>query len=221
MVDRGADTGGDAEDVAAERDEVVRTRAAYEVHAESFSEKYRRSSVAATHWDEVGEWLPEPNQDAAPVRILDAGCGPGADAATFAERGYEVVGVDVTRPFLRDAAGYADAAFVAGDVRSLPLSASSVDAVWACASLLHLARTDVPTALAEFRRVLRPGGTLFLTLKYGGETGYDLDGVGRFFAMYEPADVRELLLDTDFDVRDLEVEGTPDDGRWLWAVASR
>ena len=68
-------------------DEVARTRAVYEEHAEGFSEKYRRDSVAERFWDEVTAELPAPApaSDAEPdaVRVLDAGCGPGADAATF------------------------------------------------------------------------------------------------------------------------------------------
>lgn len=203
-------------------DEVARTRAVYEEHAEAFSEKYRSGSVAARFWDEVSAEMPESGGEADTVRVLDAGCGPGADAATFAERGYEVVGVDVTPPFLRDAADYApDGRFVGGDARRLPLAEESVDAVWACASLLHLSRDDVPDALAEFRRVLRPSEVLFATFKRGTESGYDLDGTGRFFVTYEPEGVAELVENAGFEGELLRVEGVEDDGQWLRVVASR
>ena len=49
---------------------------------------------------------------------------------------------------------------VAGDLEALPLRAASFDAVIAAATL-HYA-LDVPAALAEAARVLRPGGALFL-----------------------------------------------------------
>jgi SAM-dependent methyltransferase len=45
-----------------------------------------------------------------------------------------------------------------------PIATSSIDAVWSSHNLEHLHRHEVPTALSEFIRVLRPGGQLLLTL---------------------------------------------------------
>ncbi len=45
-----------------------------------------------------------------------------------------------------------------------PVPDGSIDAVWCSHNLEHLYRHDVPVALSEFYRVLRPGGILFLTL---------------------------------------------------------
>ena len=45
-----------------------------------------------------------------------------------------------------------------------PVTADSVDAVWSSHNLEHLARHEVPLALAEFIRVLKPQGLLLLTL---------------------------------------------------------
>jgi predicted SAM-dependent methyltransferase len=45
-----------------------------------------------------------------------------------------------------------------------PVPAEAVDAIWSSHNLEHLHRHEVPLALAEFVRVLRPGGLLLLTL---------------------------------------------------------
>lgn len=45
-----------------------------------------------------------------------------------------------------------------------PVESASVDAVWSSHNLEHLHRHEVPVALAEFIRVLRPGGQMLLTL---------------------------------------------------------
>lgn len=45
-----------------------------------------------------------------------------------------------------------------------PVATGSVDAIWSSHNLEHLHRHEVPVALAEFRRVLRPGGQMLLTL---------------------------------------------------------
>ena len=45
-----------------------------------------------------------------------------------------------------------------------PVASGSVDAVWSSHNLEHLQRHEVPSALAEFLRVLAPSGLLLLTL---------------------------------------------------------
>jgi SAM-dependent methyltransferase len=45
-----------------------------------------------------------------------------------------------------------------------PIASGTIDAVWSSHNLEHLQRHEVPIALAEFRRVLRPGGEMLLTL---------------------------------------------------------
>ncbi len=45
-----------------------------------------------------------------------------------------------------------------------PLASGSIDAIWSSHNLEHLHRHEVPVALSEFLRVLRPGGMLLLTM---------------------------------------------------------
>src|SRR3984893_6673034 len=56
-----------------------------------------------------------------------------------------------------------------------PVAADSVDAVWSSHNLEHLRRHEVPLALTEFLRVLKPHGLLLLTLP-------DLQQVARLVA---------------------------------------
>jgi predicted SAM-dependent methyltransferase len=56
-----------------------------------------------------------------------------------------------------------------------PVGSNSVDAIWSSHNLEHLHRHEVPKALAEFLRVLRPGGEMLLTLP-------DLQRVGELVA---------------------------------------
>jgi ubiquinone/menaquinone biosynthesis C-methylase UbiE len=106
--------------------------------------------------------LPRP-----PARVLDVGGGPGSYAAALARRGYRVHLVDPVPLHVeqaRQAAG-ADPAAVftaaAGDAWELSEPAESQDAVVLFGPLYHLTRAaDRQQALAEARRVLRPGGRL-------------------------------------------------------------
>jgi len=104
---------------------------------------------------------------APPARVLDVGGGPGIYAAPLARRGYRVHLVDAMPLHVEQArevvGGDPAAAFTAslGDARDLPEPDGSQDAVVLFGPLYHLTQAqDRRQALAEARRVLRPGGRL-------------------------------------------------------------
>jgi SAM-dependent methyltransferase len=108
--------------------------------------------------------------------VCDLGCGPGQVGAYLAERGCDVIGVDISPGMLR-AAGerHPNLRFQLGDMRALPLADASCVAVACFYSLIHLPRAEIPTALAEIARVLRTNGRLLLAV-HGGEGEAHVDG---------------------------------------------
>lgn len=101
---------------------------------------------------------------AAPARVLDVGGGTGAHAAWLAGDGYEVALVDVVPEHVRQArelsAGLTHGfSACVGDARSLDAATATVDACLLLGPLYHLPQAaDRAAALAEARRVTRPGG---------------------------------------------------------------
>src|SRR3954451_13907224 len=105
--------------------------------------------------------LIEPLLDAAGVqsgtRMLDVACGPGRCAAAAAARGAAPLGLDAAVGMVAVArARYPKIEFQPGDAERLPFADESFDAVVAGFVVNHLPRPE--RALAEFARVLRPGG---------------------------------------------------------------
>jgi ubiquinone/menaquinone biosynthesis C-methylase UbiE len=97
-----------------------------------------------------------------PSSALDAACGTGRHTATLIRHGHEAIGVDQSPEMLAQAAAKVpQAQFRAGNLTKLPIPDSSVDLVLCALALSHL--DDVGEGLAEFRRVLRPGGRLIVT----------------------------------------------------------
>jgi SAM-dependent methyltransferase len=100
------------------------------------------------------------------MRILDVGCGPGRHAYAFAERGLDVVGIDISQRFVDLAAADAPpgATFRRADARALDLDAEFDAAVSLCQGAFGL--TGGPGApldgdgavLAGIAQALRPGG---------------------------------------------------------------
>lgn len=89
--------------------------------------------------------------------VLDLCCGQGTLTAMMADAGAVVTGLDFSQKMLslaRKSAPNAD--LREGDAAALPFGDRSFDAVVCNFGMMHL--PDQPKALAEIRRVLRPGG---------------------------------------------------------------
>ena len=100
-------------------------------------------------------------------RILDLGCGPGFYVAELLEDVGEsghVVGLDASEAMLavaeRRVEGHQNAAFHQADATSLPAEEASCDRALSVQVMEYV--PDVPAALAELHRVLKPGGTVLV-----------------------------------------------------------
>jgi len=100
-------------------------------------------------------------------RVLDAACGEGYGAALLAGVAQSVTGIDIDPHVVAAAsAQYATRAnlhFEAASVARLPIADASIDAVVSFETIEHLPASDQPRMLAEFARVLAPGGILILS----------------------------------------------------------
>lgn len=99
----------------------------------------------------------------APGRALDLACGTGRHARRLVELGHRVEGVDLTPEMLRRAAqSVPQAVFREGDLRAIPAVGEAFDLVVCGLALAHV--PDLPGAVAELARVLRPGGVAIVSV---------------------------------------------------------
>ena len=99
-------------------------------------------------------------------RVLEAGCGIGAQTVTLAEKspGAAITSIDLSETSLREAearvraCGFTNVTFRQADIYALPFPDGTFDHVFLCFVLEHL--PDPPFALACLGRVLAPGGTI-------------------------------------------------------------
>ena len=93
---------------------------------------------------------------------LDAACGTGRHSAFLASRGHVVIGVDISRGMLAIASSKVPGGdFRQGDLHELPVPDRHVHLVVCALALTHV--PDLAPVLAEFARVLRPGGHLVIS----------------------------------------------------------
>jgi cyclopropane fatty-acyl-phospholipid synthase-like methyltransferase len=157
----------------------------YEDNAEDF---FRRSVDAdmAEGWAAFGA-LVKPGG-----RVLDAGCGSGRDTLALAKQGFRITPIEAS-PKL---------AALASAHTGLPVTVmtfdqvgwrDTFDGIWACASLLHVPRADLPAAMRRLRDALVPGGVWWMSFKYGDE---ERQASGRHFTDLDEAGARALIDET-------------------------
>lgn len=120
---------------------------------------------------------------AAPGLVVDACCGTGDLGLEFARRGARVIGVDFTPEMLRQALPkrrglLKPILFAQGDALDLPLRSAVADVACVAFGIRNVA--DRSAALAELRRVLRPGGRV-LVLEFSQPTGALIGPLYRFY----------------------------------------
>lgn len=93
-------------------------------------------------------------------RVADVGCGPGWYTAALRGRGADVLPIDYSEDELALAGDWPEGAIV-GDAMDLPLADANLDGVFSSNMLEHV--PDHEAALAEFVRVLRPGGWAYVS----------------------------------------------------------
>jgi uncharacterized protein YceH (UPF0502 family) len=142
--------------------------------------------------------------------VIEVGTGPGHVAAFLAEAGADATGLDLTPEMVDEARRrYPAVNYQVGDLRRLmrPMTHDGWGAVLAWYSLIHLAASELPAAIASLARPLRPNGWLVLALHAGAEIrtlgewfGHDVD---LDFVLHDPAEIvaaveRAGLLDVEW-----------------------
>ena len=152
-------------------------------------------------------------------RILDLGCGAGSASLYFTRMGYDVLAVDGCRELCEHTHRRAGCPVRKMRFEELDF-VDAFDGVWACASLLHLRKAELPSVLRLIRKALKKNGVFYASFKYGEA---EREKNGRVFSDFTEASLRGLLDETGgFQVIDLWTtsDARPDrtDERWVNAL---
>lgn len=101
------------------------------------------------------------------LRILDAGSGTGRDTLAMTERGIQVDAFDGSEAMAALSSKLTGQRTKVMRFEALELPQDHYDGIWAMASLLHVARSELPAVIVELAQSLRPGGLMFASFKNG------------------------------------------------------
>ncbi|MFJ5228975.1 class I SAM-dependent DNA methyltransferase [Kitasatospora sp. NPDC088391] len=155
------------------------TRSSYDTVAADYADLIRGVLAGAPYLRAALGLFAELVREAGGGPVADVGCGPGHVTAHLHGLGLDAFGVDLSPGMVavarRDHPGLR---FEVGTMTALDLPDGSVAGLLAFWSLIHLPDAELPTALGEFRRVLRPGGPLLLGFHVGDGSRVKAEGYG-------------------------------------------
>lgn len=134
---------------------------------------------------------------APPFELLDLGCGPGRDLATFTARGHRATGLEGSPQLAAMARAHSGCEVLGQNLLALDLPRERFDGVFANAVLFHVPVQELPRVLAELHATLKPGGILFSSNPRGnGEEGWN---GGRFGSYHDWETWRGYVTAAGFD----------------------
>ena len=125
--------------------------------------------------------------------ILDFGCGSGRDTKAFHDMGYTVSALDGSEELCKLAREYSGIPVKCADFLSLN-EQSSYDAIWACASIIHVPSDQLLVLLGKMRDAVVDDGIIYASFKYGDFEG---ERNGRFFVDMTEERFHDLLGKVD------------------------
>ncbi|MFI6861361.1 class I SAM-dependent methyltransferase [Streptomyces sp. NPDC050421] len=146
-----------------EHDALSVTREAYDAaahtYAQLFSDELRGRPLDRAMLSAFAELVRE-NGDGP---VADLGCGPGHVTALLDSLGLSVSGIDASSAMIESARrAHPALRFDTGSMAALDIADGALDGVLSRWSVIHTPPPELPVVLAEFHRVLAPGGHLLI-----------------------------------------------------------
>ncbi len=181
----------------------------YDSNADKFTETTKRVDFSEIQQMFIKYLSPD-------ASILDYGCGSGRDTKFFLDQGYHVTATDGSEEICKIASDYTGVS-----VKHLIFEElddwNQYDGIWACASILHVPKKELPNIFYKMHRALKKNGLIYTSFKYGMFEG---ERKGRYFTDFTEDEFKDFVgeilgleIEKMWITRDVR-EGRGDE-RWL------
>lgn len=121
--------------------------------------------------------------------ILDFGCGSGRDSKYFIENGYKVRAIDGSSEICKITSKYINQEVECMKFEDLD-DVEVYDGIWACSSILHVEKDNLPGILDKMLRSLKSGGVIYTSFKLGH--GYEIKE-GKYYNYITKEEMEDIL----------------------------
>ena len=156
----------------------------YNTHADEYCDATRNVDMSALY-AEFEKYLK------SGCKILDLGCGSGRDSKYFHDKGYEVVAADPSAEMCKRTRELVPIEVFEMRAEDLNFE-DEFDAVWACASLLHVVSVNMRLALAKIIKALKTDGVFYASLKIKRDQLLELDRKTTYYSKEDLIDLFEV-----------------------------
>lgn len=148
--------------------------------------------------------------------ILDFGCGSGRDSKYFLQKGYKVKAIDGSIEMCKLAEKYINQKVEC--IRFDELNEKDVyDGIWACSSILHVEKENLPDILNKMITALKTGGVIYTAFKKG--EGFEIKE-GKYYNFLTREELERILQDINQEAKIIDYFETvsstkrPDKATW-------
>jgi ubiquinone/menaquinone biosynthesis C-methylase UbiE len=195
---------------------IEKTIGVYDRHAQEFTDRYFSSKRSLPYFESFIKTIDGKN-------ILDVGCGPGRYINKFFEKGFKIIGIDLSRELLEIAIEkHPKTSFAIMDMCNLAFQDQSFNGLWVCASFHHIPNDLKSLALNEFYRVLVPRGKVFISVKEGETEQFKaidiMDGEERFFSYSTIETLSSLMKAAGFQIIEQDKNSWCSTEKWIRVI---
>ena len=169
------------------------------------------------------DWMDKFHKLLPSGKVLEIGSGSGKDALNLIKLGYDYVGTDASKGFLKlIKERLPNTTFI--NVRAQDLTkkfkSNQFDGFWSAATLLHVPKDQIEKTLAGIHKIVKVGGIGFVSMRQG--EGEKEDETGRLFSNYTLDKFAQLLNKNGFEILEKKAQPASTEKVWLiYLVRSR
>ena len=156
--------------------------------------------------------------------ILDLGCGSGWDSLTFYDMGYDVTPMDGSEEMCKLAEIHTDMDVLHMDFWDMSFE-DAFDGIWACASLIHIPKKELPKMLNKISTALKKDGVVYMSFHKGNFEGFAGE---RYFSDYTEREMERIIKESNglklikmWETEDKGYSSSHENGTWLNVLARK
>ena len=131
------------------------------------------------------------------ANILDFGCGSGRDSKYFINNGYKVKAIDGSAEMCKFASKYINQVVDCMKFDELD-DINTYDGIWACSSILHVEKENLPNVLIKMINALKVNGIIYTSFKIG--EGFEIKE-GKYYNYLTKNEMIQILGNLNINVK--------------------